>query len=415
MSESLMQWLGAWGESALTAAGFFWKAGWAFVLGYGVSAMIQAFVPKGRLTPWMGKANVPSVAVGTLFGAISSSCSFAALATARALLTRGAHFVVAVAFMFASTNLVIELGVLIWIFLGPGYVLAEIVGGLVLIAISATLVGLTMPQDWLEAARAHAESTTEDEPEDFDWRERLRTLSGWSRVGDHFVMEWGMVWREITVGFTVAGFVATLVPESFWQFLFLSTGEAGRDAPFWVVLENAAVAPWVAAATFIGSMGNIPLATVLAAGGVTFGGIMAFIYADLMVPPLVKVNARYYGWRVAIYLAGVMYVSMVTTALLLHYGLLMMEIDVSSTRRMDEVTRFKLDYTFWMNVVAVGVVGLMLWLRSRGGEESGDDHEHDQEHDHEEDHDGGGVELQDIVTWLALALVGGGLIATAIV
>ena len=354
----------AYGKAAQTAVGFFWKSGWAFVLGYFISAMIQAFVPKGRLAPYLGRASVKSVGLATVFGAISSSCSFAALATARALVMKGAHFVAAIAFMFASTNLVIELGILIMIFLGWQFLAAEIVGGLVLIAISRVLVIWTYPSSWLEHAREKVEEETEEEEADFNWRQRIRSAEGWRLVGRKFAGEWAMVWEEIVIGFTVAGFVAELVPDAFWKTIFLADMATADPLYFPVVLENALLAPFVAAATFIGSMGNIPLATVLNASGVLFAGIMGFIYSDLMVPPLVAVNTRYYGWRAALYIAAVMYVSIVATALILHYGFAVLSITPESARAVKEVAQFKLDYTFWMNLAALGIVAVLLWLNS---------------------------------------------------
>ena len=350
------------GEAAKTAAGFFWKSGWAFVLGYFISAMIQAFVPKGRLTPYLGGSDAKSVGLATAFGAISSSCSFAALAAARSLVMKGAHFVTAVAFMFASTNLVIELGILIFIFLGWQFLAAEIMGGLVLIVISRQLVVWTYPSKWLEDARQKVEEASSSEKEDFDWRKRIKSAEGWRMVAHNFVSEWAMVWEEIAIGFTVAGFVAVLVPETFWQSIFLAERAAESPLYFPLVLENALLAPFVAAATFIGSMGNIPLATVLNSSGVLFAGIMGFIYSDLMVPPLVAVNARYYGWRVALYIAAVMYVSIVCTALILHYSFALLGVTPESARVIKDVAQFKLDYTFWMNLVAVGLVGWLAWL-----------------------------------------------------
>lgn len=164
----------SYGESVKTALGFFWKSGWAFVLGYFVSGMIRAFVPKRRLTRYMGDVSGRSVGLATLFGSVSSSCSFAALATARALIQKGAHFVTAVAFMFASTNLVIELGILIMIFLGWQFLAAEIVGGLVLIIISSLLIKLTYPKQLFERARERVEEISGSE-DDFDWRARIRS------------------------------------------------------------------------------------------------------------------------------------------------------------------------------------------------------------------------------------------------
>lgn len=354
-----MSFLELYGESAKTALGFFWKSGWAFVLGYFVSGMIQAFVPKKELTRYMGDANFKSVSLSTFFGAVSSSCSFAALAAARALVKKGAHFVAAVAFMFASTNLVIELGILILIFLGWQFLAAEIVGGLILIAISSVLIRLTYPGSWMETAREKVESEGNGLTEDFDWRQRIKSKEGWQLVGHKFVNDWKMAWEDILIGFTIAGFVAVLVPETFWSSLFLADAQ---NLPDWLIaLENALVAPFVAAATFIGSMGNIPLATVLNENGVLFAGIMGFIYSDLMVPPLVHINAKYYGWRVALYIAGIMFVSIVITALILNGLFTLLGIVPESQRAVAEITQFKIDYTFWMNLAFVWLAGWLIW------------------------------------------------------
>jgi len=355
---------GLWSEAALTSLGFFWKAGWAFVLGYSVSAMIQAFVPKSRLTPFMGGADARSVSLASLFGAASSSCSFAALSAARALVQKGANFVAAVAFMFASTNLVIELGILIVIFLGWEFLAAEVVGGVLLIVISSVLIRWTCPAEWFERARRRVQKHGDDEEDDFDWRARIASREGWNMVGHHFLNEWKMVWKEILIGFTIAGLVAVLVPSTAWQTLFMAGNPLGW--PDWMVtLENALVAPLVAAATFIGSMGNIPLATVLNANGVLFAGIMAFIYSDLMVPPLVLINGRYYGWRVALYIAGVMWVSIVATALIIHYAFGAFGITPQSGREVEDVVRFAVDYTLFLNILFVSIAGLLTWLALR--------------------------------------------------
>lgn len=351
------------GESTKTALGFFWKAGWAFVLGYFVSGMIQAFVPKGKLTKYMGGDDFKSISLSTFFGAASSSCSFAALAAARALIKKGAHFIAGVAFMFASTNLVIELGILILIFLGWEFLAAEIIGGLILIGISSVLIKLTYPKSWLQAARKKVESEGSDLEEDFDWKKRIKSKEGWRLVGHKFVNDWKMAWEDILIGFTIAGFVAVMVPESFWSALFLADAQ---NLPDWLVaIENALIAPFVAATTFIGSMGNIPLATVLNENGVLFAGIMGFIYSDLMVPPLVHINAKYYGWRVALYIAGVMYISIVFTALILNGLFSLLGIVPESARVVSEITQFKIDYTFWMNIVFIVIAGVLIWLNKK--------------------------------------------------
>jgi uncharacterized membrane protein YraQ (UPF0718 family) len=391
-----------YGEAAKTAIGFFWKSGWAFVFGYAISAMIQAFVPKQKLTRYMGSADAKSITLATAFGAASSSCSFAALAAARALVQKGAHFIVAVAFMFASTNLVIELGVLILIFLGWQYLAAELIGGVVLIAVSSILIRITYPKGWIREAEGKVADETDSE-EDFNWRQRFSSLEGWSLVGRKFGDDWLMVWEEILIGFTIAGFVAVLVPASFWTAIFLSDHQA--LLPGWLItLENAAVAPFVAAATFIGSMGNIPLATVLNANGVLFAGIMGFIYSDLMVPPLVRVNATYYGWRVALYIAAIMYVSIVITALLLSGAFGLLDIVPQGRRAVSDIAQFRLDYTFWMNLVSVVIVGTLIFLRRY--------HPREQDRgDHRMDHGNHGVSVKRIVALACAVLLTTGMVA----
>lgn len=360
----MQNFLELYGEAALTAVGFFWKAGWAFILGYFISAMIQSFIPKKKLTRHMGEANLKSVSLSTIFGAASSSCSFAALAAARSLVKKGAHFIAAVAFMFASTNLVIELGILILIFLGWEFLAAEIIGGLVLITISSIIIKFTYPDEWLENAREKVKEEGPKIKEDFDWKKRIKSKKGWRMVGNSFVSEWKMVWEEILIGFTIAGFVAVFVPTEFWNKIFLI--ELSGSLPGWLIaLENAMVAPFVAALTFIGSMGNIPLATVLNTNGVLFAGIMGFIYSDLMVPPLVAVNAKYYGKKVAFYIAVVMYISIVLTALILNGLFSVFGIVPESNRVVTEVAQFKIDYTFYFNIFFVLLAGWLIYLKKR--------------------------------------------------
>ncbi|RCW57479.1 MULTISPECIES: permease [Halanaerobium] len=358
------EFLSLYGEATITAFGFFWKSAWAFILGYFISSMIQTFIPKEKLTRYMGEANFKSISLSTIFGAASSSCSFAALAAARALVKKGANFIAAVAFMFASTNLVIELGILIFIFLGWEFLAAEIIGGLVLIIISSILFKLTYPQKWLKQARKKVEKEGPDIKEDFNWKERLKSKKGWRMVGNSFVSEWEMVWEEILIGFTVAGFVAVFVPTEVWNKIFLI--ELSGSLPDWLVaVENAMVAPFVAALTFIGSMGNIPLATILNNNGVLFAGIMGFIYSDLMVPPLVAVNIKYYGKKVAFYIAVIMYISIVFTALILNGIFDVFNILPDSGRVVSEVARFKIDYTFYLNVFFAFLAGWLVFLRKK--------------------------------------------------
>ncbi len=366
--------------------------------------MIQAFVPKSRLTKYMGEPNIKSISLSTIFGSASSSCSFAALAAARALVLKGAHFITAVAFMFASTNLVIELGILIFIFLGWQFLAAEIVGGLVLITISSILMKIFYPEEWLKAARKKVEQDSIDENEDFDWKKRIKSKAGWRLVGKNFVSEWKMVWEEILIGFTIAGFVAVLVPKQVWSSIFLIN--LSDSLPSWLIaLENALVGPLVAAMTFIGSMGNIPLATVLYSNGIFFTGIMAFIYSDLMVPPLVAVNVKYYGKKVALYIAGIMYISIIITALLLNMIFGVLDILPQSSKQIAELTQFKIDYTFWMNLLFIGIAGWLMNLNRKF-------HQH-KKNDKEMNHDmnGNTTSIKRKIAYLFILILIGGLVS----
>jgi len=262
-------------------------------------------------------------------------------------------------------------GILIFIFLGWEFLAAEIIGGLVLIIISSILFKLTYPQKWLKQARKKVEKEGPDIKEDFNWKERLKSKKGWRMVGNSFVSEWEMVWEEILIGFTVAGFVAVFVPTEVWNKIFLI--ELSASLPDWLVaVENAMVAPFVAALTFIGSMGNIPLATILNNNGVLFAGIMGFIYSDLMVPPLVSVNIKYYGKKVALYIAVIMYISIVFTALILDGAFSMFNILPGSNRVVSEVARFKIDYTFYLNILFTFIAGWLVYLRKKFKEHHSD-------------------------------------------
>lgn len=362
--------------------------------------MIQSFVPKKKLTKYMGEANFKSISLSTIFGGVSSSCSFAALSAARALLQKGAHFITVVAFMFASTNLVIELGILILIFLGWEFLAAEIIGGFLLIAISSILIKLTYPGSLIEAAKRKLDRETDLAEDDFDWKKRITSKEGWNLVAKNFVMEWKMVWQEILIGFTIAGFVAVFIPDDIWAKIFLM--DYTNSLPSWLIaIENAIVAPFVAALTFIGSMGNIPLATVLNANGVFFAGIMGFIYSDLMVPPLVAVNAKYYGKKIAFYIAGIMYLSIILTALILNVLFSVVGIVPESNKIITEMTQFKIDYTFWMNIFFLTLAGWLVYRYKRDIRQ-----DHDLMSHGEEDN---GLDIKALFTKVFILILIGGL------
>jgi len=231
--------LTTWHEAATTTVGLFWMAFWAFGLGYLISGMIQVFVTQERMKKSMGDSGAYSVGLGTLFGFISSSCSFAALATTRSLFAKGAGLVPSLAFMLASTNLVIELGIVIAVFLGWQFVVGEYVGGVLLILLMWLFVRLSAPRKLVETARekALAAEGDNDDEEVTDWKELILSQEGWRRVANRYVMEWHMVWKDVTIGFTVAGIIAAFVPRSFFQALFIGSDSA--EPAFWEVFYRA--------------------------------------------------------------------------------------------------------------------------------------------------------------------------------
>ena len=362
--------LASWHQAAYTTVGLFWMAFWAFGLGYLISSMIQVFVTRERMKKSMGEAGAASVGLGTFFGFISSSCSFAALATTRSLFAKGAGLVPSLAFLLASTNLVIELGIVIAVFLGWQFVVGEYVGGLLLILLMWLLVKLTLPRKLAETAREKARKAEGDEADDAgaDWQELIRSKEGWQRVASKYVMEWHMVWKDVTIGFTVAGIIAAFVPRSFFQSLFVGSGQS--EVAFWEVLVQSIVGPVAAFFTFIGSMGNIPLAAVLYDNGVSFAGVMAFIFSDLVVLPVLRIQARYYGWRMALYILGVFLVILVASSLLLHYGFAAFDAlpDPATATGISEREFFAIDYTFVLNLVFIAIsAAFLLWhWRAKG-------------------------------------------------
>ncbi|KUJ83567.1 permease [Microbulbifer flavimaris] len=360
-----------WHQAAITTLGLFWMAFWAFGLGYLISSMIQVFVTRERMKKSMGQAGAKSVGLASFFGFISSSCSFAALATTRALFAKGAGLVPSLAFLLASTNLVIELGIVIAVFLSWQFVVGEYLGGVLLILLMWLLVRLTVPDKLVKKARERAREAEGggDGDEDIpDWKKLIQSRKGWRRVANRYVMEWHMVWKDVTVGFTVAGIIAVFVPKSFFQSLFVGAGEP--DPAFWEVLLQCLVGPVAAFFTFIGSMGNIPLAAVLFDNGVAFAGIMAFIFSDLVVLPVLRIQAQYYGWKMALYILGVFLVILVSSALMLHYGFAFFDLLPShdSVKKMADREFFKVDYTLFLNLLfaAVGVFFLIWRWRDKG-------------------------------------------------
>lgn len=402
-----------WNKAALTSLGFFWMAFWAFALGYIISSCIQVFVTRKRMRQTMGEAGPKSVGLGTFFGFISSSCSFAAIATSKSLFKKGAGLIPSLAFLLASTNLVIELGIIIAIFLSWQFVVGEYLGGLLLILFMWLLVKLTLTSSLEEDAREHVGTEDKENDKAPDWKDRATSLKGWRMVAKQYFMEWGMVWKDVTFGFTVAGIIAAFVPNEFFTILFAGSG-ADSDPSFGQVLLQALVGPVAAFFTFIGSMGNIPLASLLYANGVSFAGIMAFIFSDLVVFPVLRINAKYFGWKMALYILGVFLVSLIASALLLHYGFAAFDLlpeRGSTGQQVQPSERFAIDYTFFLNLAFLAVTGVLVWLAffKSKNEENKHDHDHSEGGDSQSWADW----LLTILAYASFVWLAGGLIAAA--
>lgn len=353
-----------WGEAANTTLGFFWMALWAFILGYIISSVIQVFVTEKRMQKSMGKNEGKSILLGTFFGFISSSCSFAALASAKSIFKKGASFVSSIAFLLASTNLVIELGIIISIFLGWQFVIGEYVGGLLLILICWALIRILNPKKLIKKARENLESEDNDASNNSkNWKKQIKKKESWARVAKKYKMEWQMVWKDVTVGFTIAGIVAAFVPDSFFQTLFINSGQGNTDFTFFEVLEHVIVGPIAAFLTFIGSMGNIPLAALLFGKGVSFAGVMAFIFSDLVVFPVLRINAKYYGWKMSLFIVFLLFTALIGTSLALHYAFDLFSIlpDPSQVKIQDQEF-FRVNYTLFLNLVFLAISGYLIYL-----------------------------------------------------
>jgi uncharacterized protein len=359
---TISEFFGELGAAFLMSFGMFWDVGWSLVLGFAMSGLIQALVSQERMRELLGRDGTKEIALATLFGAASSSCSYASAAISRTLFKRGAGFVSSLAFLFASTNLVIELGVILWLLMDWQFTAAEWVGGVVLVAVMAALVGLTYPAHLVEKARHYPEQGGGHEHASTPMKagsilDKLSRRETWIRVAQNFGMDVSMLWKDLVGGFLIAGFLSAFVPADWWGTLFLKGASPWVQAPI-----NAAVGPFVAVISFVCSIGNVPMAAVLWASGISFGGVLAFLYADLVVLPLLDVYRRYYGWKMAAYIAGVFYTTMVLSALLIDVVFTALGLVPQRDPNIRaEMTHFSLNYTFWLNIV-FGVLAGWLWL-----------------------------------------------------
>jgi uncharacterized membrane protein YraQ (UPF0718 family) len=368
-----------------------WEITWALVLGFALSAVVQAVVRKSTIVRLLGDDRPRTLALASALGAASSSCSYAAVALARSLFRKGANFTAAMAFEIASTNLVVELGVILALLMGWQFTAAEFIGGPVMIVLLAVLFRLFLRDRLLREAREQAERGVAGSMEghaamdmsvrrEGSFARRLLSGEGFTSVAHVFVMEWAAIIRDLVVGLFIAGAIAAWVPDSFWRAFFFD------GHPLASKLWGPLIGPLVSLLSFVCSVGNVPLAVVLWKGGISFGGVVAFIFADLLILPILNIYRKYYGARMALFLLGTFYLAMVVagyTVELVFGGLGLVPDQSDAKIPMDGVSW---NYTTFLNIAFLLLAATLLvrfWrtgglgmLRMMGGSPEAEPHQH---------------------------------------
>jgi len=363
---------GSLGDALSFAFGMFWEILWALILGFTLSGIVQAVVSKDEMRRLLPDDSPRTLAVATGLGAASSSCSYAAVALARSLFRRGADFTAAMAFQFASTNLVSELGIIMALLLGWQFTLGEFVGGPLMIVLLALAFRLFLTTRLVEEAREQADRGVLGRMEghaemdmsvggEGSWWQRLRTPRGFTAVANYFVMDWAAIWVDIFGGLLIAGALAAWVPDSWWQSLFLE--HHPTLAKFW----GPVIGPAVAIVSFVCSIGNVPLAAVLWNGGISFGGVLAFIFADLIVLPVLDIYRKYYGWKMAGFLLASFYATMVLAGLVTEF--ISQGVGLVPSARNAKIVEASVqwNYTTFLNIAFLFLAALLLWRYFRRG------------------------------------------------
>jgi|CZKW01.1.fsa_nt_gi uncharacterized membrane protein YraQ (UPF0718 family) len=384
------------GHALLIAGSMTWAITWALILGFTLSAVVQAVVRRSAIVRLLGNDRPRTLAVAAGLGAASSSCSYAAVALARSLFRQGASFAAAMAFEIASTNLVVELGVILALLMGWQFTLAEFTGGPIMIVVVAMLFRVLLRERLLRGAREQAARGLSGSMEGHSAMDmsvqgegslgrRICSGAGFTAVSHVFVMEWAAILRDLLIGLLTAGAIAAWVPDSFWRGFF-ATGH-----PLAAGLWGPLIGPVVAMLSFVCSIGNVPLAAVLWKGGISFGGVTAFIFADLLILPILNIYRKYYGARMAAFLLAAFYAAMVVAgyAVELIFGGLGLIPSRASARIPSGGVSW--NYTTWLNIVFLLLAALLLvrfartggmpMLRMMGGSPDSDHHDHCGGHD----------------------------------
>ena len=367
-----MQIITSIGQALFTSFSMFWEILWPLILGFTLSGIVQAVVSHQAMAKALGGNSPKNLTLATLFGIASSSCSYAAVALARSIFLKGASFTSAMVFELASTNLVIELGIILIVLMGWPFMAAEFVGGILMVIFIAVIFRLTLTPKLVQMARAHAEKGLTGRMEGHaamdmsvsggSFFSRLFSQRGLTAVSNFFVMDWASVWVDIVLGLLIAGALAAWVPNSFWNAFFFSSN------PTIAKIEGPLVGPLVAIFSFVCSVGNVPLAAVLWRGGISFGGVVSFIFADLIILPILDIYRKYYGWRVMGYILLTFYVTMAAAGYVVEFLFQALGI-IPQDRHVAAITEgVQWNYTSILNIVFLLLAAILVirFIRTGG-------------------------------------------------
>jgi len=367
-----MQIVNSIGQALFTSFSMFWEILWPLILGFTLSGIVQALVSHQAMAKTLGCDGPKCLTFATLFGIASSSCSYAAVALARSIFVKGASFTAAMVFELASTNLVIELGIILIILMGWQFAAAEFVGGILMVIFIALIFRLTLTPKLVQMAKTQAERGAIGRMEGHaamdmsvsggSFFSRLFSGRGFTAVSHFFVMDWASVWVDIALGLLIAGALAAWVPDSFWNAFFLT------NHPTLAKIEGPLVGPLVAIFSFVCSVGNVPLAAVLWRGGISFGGVVSFIFADLIILPILDIYRKYYGWKVMGYILVTFYVTMAAAGYVVEFLFEALGI-IPSNRNIAAVTEgVQWNYTSILNIIFLVLAAILVirFIRTGG-------------------------------------------------
>lgn len=348
-----------------------WEILWPLILGFALSAVVQAVVSHREMSRLLPDDSPRTLVIACGLGAASSSCSYAAVALARSVFRKGASFTAAMAFELASTNLVLELGILLVVLMGWQFTLAEFAGGPILVVILALLFRQFLSRKLVRQAKEQADrgvtgrmeghATMDMAVTEGPLWQRITSDEGLTAISHYFVMDWASVWLDIAGGLLIAGALAAWVPEDFWKAFFLS------DYPTLTKFWGPIIGPLVAVMSFVCSVGNVPLAAVLWNAGISFGGVIAFIYADLIVLPILNIYRKYYGWKISVFLFATFYASMAAAALIIEFAFGAAGLIPQQRNALVVEASISWNYTTWLNILFLLLAALLVWRFLRTG------------------------------------------------